>query len=255
MPQLKEGTTLWTYQFPENAYYTGAALAAQLNWTYTGTGYHESDIDYDFILINSGQNYMLPGLIPNQAFDSSNRNYTFHGNTSNTVYLFKESNNCLRVLDSDLVPALGVVSEYNNTMIDAAALSNLELIGGENGKPAKPIVQIVGNEPPHGWCYYFEKAELAWQQNDYSGVLTLYAEAQSLGLSPNSSTEWYAYIDALGRTGNWTEAQTLTKTVAADGRIPLIGVCNIWNRFAKDYKNEDNLLQKINGQLNELGCN
>ncbi len=254
MPELTSGTTLWTYQFPENAYYTGAALGSQLNWTYSGTGIQKDEIDYDFILINSGQSVFVPVLVPNQSIVTSNRKYEFHGNTSNTVYVYKESNNCLRVLDDQLTPILTVVADYNRTMIEASSLSNLGLIGSPDGKPAQPIYAVYGPEPTHDWCYYFEKAELARQQQKYSEVVDLFAESQNLGLTPNSITEWYPFIEALGRTGRWEEVEKLTQLVVVDSRIAVSGLCNIWDRFAEDSVTDASLTSKINEQKILLGC-
>lgn len=254
MPELARGTTIWTYQFPENAYYTGAALGSQLNWTYSGTGIQKDEIGYDFILINSGQNIFVPELVPNKSIVTSNRKYEFHGNTSNTIYVYKESNNCLRVVDDELTPLLSIASGYNKTMIDAAALSNLNLIGMPDGKPAQPIYEVVGKELPHDWCFYFEKAELARQQEQYSEAVNLYTESQNLGFAPKTVTEWYPFIDSLGRTGDWSEAEKLTKLAAIDNRISVNGLCNIWGNFAKDFGGDSDLAAKINTQMNELGC-
>ena len=41
---------------------------------------------------------------------------------------------------------------------------------------------MFGSEPPHLWCYYFEKADLARQLQDWQSVLQLEKQARARGL-------------------------------------------------------------------------
>jgi len=254
MPELKKGTTLWTYQLSENAYYTGPALSSQLNWTYGDTDTKNREIEYNFIIFNSGQKDIISNLLPDQSIESSHRTYQFHGNTSNIVFIYKDSSNCLRVIDDNITPVKTVISDYNRTMFEASSLSNLNLISVEDGNSANPVTQIVGAEPLHDWCYFFEKAELARQMHDFSGVIDLLHTAQKEGFKPRTATEWYPFIDAFGRTSNWSEAEKFSRLVSSDINVPQKGVCNIWYLFLKDFQNDEGLSLYINNQLSSLGC-
>jgi hypothetical protein len=61
---------------------------------------------------------------------------------------------------------------------------------------------IMGAEPEHGWCYYFEKAELALQQQDWNTITTLEDEAARLGLKPAERLEWMPFLQAYAFLGN-----------------------------------------------------
>jgi len=254
IPNLEKGTTLWAYQFSENAYYTGAALGAQLNWTYGETDVKNNEIGYDFILINSGQNKFIEELSPNKDISTVNRTYHFEGNTTNTIYLHKDSNKCLRIFDDEITPIKTVVTDYNKDMIDASSLTNLDLINAINANVANPVYRVVGREPSHDWCYFFEKAELARQEQRYDEILSLLKEAQSMNLEPGESTEWYPFIEALGRTSNWIEAEKYSTLVVADTEVPKNGVCHIWYRFGDVYQEDESMASYINKQLSLLGC-
>ena len=254
MPNLQKGTTLWTYQFPENAYYTGPALGAQINWTYGDTNVSNEKISYDFLIINSGQNKFIEELSPNKDITTFNRTYSFQGNTSETIYLHKESKKCLRILDDSFTPLKTVVTDYNKEMIDASSLSNLYLINENDGNDANPIIGVVGPEPEHDWCYYFEKAELARQQQDYSKVVSLLEEAQNRDLEPNDSTEFFPFIEALGKTSNWTEAEKYSKIIVKDQNAPKNSICHIWYRFGEYYETDKSSLSYIKNQLSSFGC-
>ena len=62
-----------------------------------------------------------------------------------------------------------------------------------------------GEEPAHGWCFYYQKASLARQVGDWNEVLRLGEEANSRGLIANDQIEWmpflqaYAYVDNVAR--------------------------------------------------------
>ena len=49
--------------------------------------------------------------------------------------------------------------------------------------------EIYGPEPAHGWCYYFEQAELAAQDGDWVRVAALGDKAFSLNHYPNDPVE------------------------------------------------------------------
>lgn len=59
-----------------------------------------------------------------------------------------------------------------------------------------------GPEPEHGWCYYFEKADLAVQQADWESAARFGDEAFRLGLTPADPAEWYPFIQAYAVTGD-----------------------------------------------------
>lgn len=90
--------------------------------------------------------------------------------------------------DPDSVLVLGQNSNIRNVLANAAPLQVPE--------------KIFGPEPEHGWCYYFEKADLALQQGDLQAVAVLANEAARLGLAPNEPLEWMPFLQAYAQTGD-----------------------------------------------------
>jgi len=76
-----------------------------------------------------------------------------------------------------------------------APYSRLERIITDNTQ-AVPPPEIFGDEPPHSWCYYYEKADLARQLNDWQEVKRLGAEAKNRGYYPDDSIEWLPFMEA-----------------------------------------------------------
>ena len=64
------------------------------------------------------------------------------------------------------------------------------------GEAPLPPRYSFGLEPPHEWCYYYQKADLARQQDDWQKVFALGEEARKLGLQPNDQMEWMPFLQA-----------------------------------------------------------
>jgi hypothetical protein len=75
---------------------------------------------------------------------------------------------------------------------------------------AAPDPNIFGPEPNHGWCYFFEKADLARQSKDWKTVIALYQQAQKEGFAPQYGAEYIPFIEAYAQTNDWQKAYDLT---------------------------------------------
>lgn len=85
---------------------------------------------------------------------------------------------------------------------------------------APPRSDIFGAEPPHTWCYYYQKAELAKQRGDWAAVKALADEALALGLKPLDPVEWLPFIEGLVWAGERSAAAELGKRMGADPFLP-----------------------------------
>jgi hypothetical protein len=86
------------------------------------------------------------------------------------------------------------------------------------------------SEPEHDWCYFYTKAELARQKQDWEGVNRLLAEATSLGYQPSDPIEWLPFIEAQAMTGNLPAAGKLSREAFASDRRIRNGLCQVWKR-------------------------
>src|SRR5690606_12200874 len=82
-----------------------------------------------------------------------------------------------------------VVSEFDQYDIWlSASASNIKLIRMEQPVPL-PDEVVFGLEPDHGWCYYYQKASLAYQQGDWAAVVEQGNKARRSGLSASDPVE------------------------------------------------------------------
>lgn len=241
IPALQPGTVLFTYAFPSNNdFYSGNALSAQLNWTYSDRVDNRT-VQFQYILQDSTLGDKLDPLTKNVPVDIKFRTYFFEGNTNNSMYILPPSPGCLRVLDATVTPPEAVIYKFDlvpyspirREILAAIGLSRLDLVLVPGATPNHPPTQILGREIPHTWCYFFEKAELARQWGDYAGAISLLDEATAKGFTPLVNTEWYPFIESYARMGNGQSAAEITRKLAsaADPTVQT-GLCHLWQRLA-----------------------
>jgi hypothetical protein len=88
-----------------------------------------------------------------------------------------------------------------------AAVSNLAQIQPQPN--AAPPRVIFGAEPPHTWCYYYQKAALAAQFEEWDKVNQLWSTATEQGYSPKNAVEMSPFIRALYKTNQPQKAEGL----------------------------------------------
>jgi hypothetical protein len=96
---------------------------------------------------------------------------------------------------------------------DLVSYSNLDNIVPSSYSVEYPARSIFGREPEQGWCFYFQKADLARQMEDWSGVIALMQEAEDRLLFPSNGIEWLPLLEAYLRTEEWEAAGALSASM------------------------------------------
>lgn len=228
IPGLKPGTAILTHELPLR-YETDMGLTAPLNWIYAPT-YNGGELPYALLYTRTrlGGN-TLPALESNQPITFDYRTVAFNGSTSQAVTVIVLPNACLRVLDP--VYAGGDTYERQPRFLrDAIPLSNPNLIITDEEAPVLST-SLFGKEPPHEWCYYFEKAELARQVGDWNRIVALGNEARAQGFLPGDALEWLPFIEGYVITGDYQSARELSILAFQDDSRPRKGLCYTWKRI------------------------
>jgi hypothetical protein len=221
IPELKEGTALYG-----RGTFTGKS--SYFDGTYVVNLLFNSEVDKEtryayFDLGHFPQRKLMSG----SPMIQPNRAGQFIGSTSRVVAFYHgQSGACVRVLDKVYMDD----PIYAHHISDLGLFSNLgQILDSE--LPPTPNSAIFGSELSHGWCYYFEKADLARQLEDWQTVLDLEAEALSLGLEPALGAEYVPFIEAHARTAGWSDAFELSKRALEISPGLEITLCNNWVRF------------------------
>ena len=139
------------------------------------------------------------------------------------------TSSCVRVING-ASPELSEKDQQRIMLV--APSSNIEdVLTGVPG-PAAPT-RFFGAEPPHGWCYYYQKATLARQQNDWKTVASLGEKALADGFYPSDKIEWMPFLQAYVTLG---QKEKLHRFISIMGESPFIQkqVCTALTAASKD---------------------
>jgi hypothetical protein len=134
----------------------------------------------------------------------------FHYDFDNLLVISMPSeNSCIHVLDAQwaelsiadtaLVDLSAPQSRIENVLVDA----NLHT----------PPETVFGEEPSHGWCYYYQKAQLARQKADWVAVSKIQSEVTRLDLHPNDQVEWMPFLQSAAMLGDVKQVKRISTLI------------------------------------------
>jgi len=251
IPGLEAGTAILTHELPLS-YETDMGLTAPLNWIYA-SDYASGELSYALLYTRTrAGGATLPALEPGQPISFDYRTVDFKGSTSQAVTIIVPSNACLRVLDS-LYAGGDTYEQQPRFLRNAIPLSDPSLIITEAATPVLPAA-LFGKEPPHEWCYYFEKGELARQVGDWEKVVMLGDEARAQGFAPGDALEWLPFIEGYVLTGDYDTARELSILAFEDDSRPRKGLCYTWKRIRTDRQGSGNIENLASEMLERFDC-
>ncbi len=233
-PAIQPGTMLLTSELPFD-YESDNSLTAPLNWMYAPT-FNGGEMPYAIVNIQSRLGNTLPSLGAGIPIQQPYRLTSFNGSTDQAIVFFHQPPRCLKILD----PLVDSNWPYKPLFIpEALQLSNPSLVitpeeGGTSSGGATPPTHILGTEPAHGWCYYFEKAELARQIGDWEQVAALGDQALQMGkrFTRETAAELTPFIEGYARTGRWEQAIQLTRQAYQEADKTRDLLCQTWYNVA-----------------------
>ena len=167
----------------------------------------------------------------------------------NVIGLDYSDGRCVKLLTSDDLLNYNLPDDFR----PVAGFSNLEQVLPDSR--LAPAQHIFGREPKPNWCYYYQKAELARQFEDWAQISALKLEADKAGFIPFSAYELFPFIEAHVMRAEWSQAQKLS--IQAFKTLPksLDGLCLIWKRAGDLSQNlhvpvgYESAFQQVNVQL------
>jgi hypothetical protein len=214
-PDIKSGTTLAVI-YPDLNYLEGNDVVwGPANFIYYPDEQTKMPVTVPVAASRMETDSMLDIINGNRDFEQTDlviKNTITYYNYKNLLVMSRpRESSCVHVIDQRW-PDISI----NDQPLIHAAFQNSRI---ENIVPnpvaSVPPAYAFGQEPPHDWCYYYQKADLARQQGDWQLVANLGNEAQKLGLHPNDQVEWMPFLQAyafLGDQKHVKEISTRIKT-------------------------------------------
>ncbi len=142
------------------------------------------------------------------------------------VMIQSRANGCVRIINGN-VPELSPLDQHRLLLI--APFSRLENVQTEGEFKTPPAV-VFGEEPEHGWCYFYQKADLARQRGEWEKIPVLLKEALDAGHYPEDALEWMPFLQASAVLGDVEQVRSTAKLVTLDKFLRL-QVCGIMTDF------------------------
>lgn len=122
---------------------------------------------------------------------------------------------CMHLIDGNAIELSLYEDPYVSMVAPYSKIDRVDV----NAQPHIPPEIFFGPEPPHTWCYYYEKASLARQKGDWQEVVRLGNEAASLGYRPTDLIEWMPFLEAYANLGQTQEVHIIAAAIRSDQDI------------------------------------
>ena len=89
------------------------------------------------------------------------------------------------------------------------------------------------------WCYYYQKADLSVQYEQWENATSLWQEAADKGFGPSNGIELFPFIKAYLHLGQFDRALTLSSRAVkiSEGMNPIL--CTLWKDPTINAENQD----------------
>ncbi len=250
-PGIKPGTILLTEKINAIPHVSDLGLTGPLNWIYNPK---LADRNLPYVLLYTDirlETTQLPGLGLDKQVVVDYRTTRFEGNTSDALVFYYPDVGCIKVVDptNDVMLQEGILPI---SLEKAVRLSNLSRIISSAEPPVLPN-NLFGKPLEHDWCYYYQKAELSRQEDNWSQIIQLAKNANKAGFEPDDPLEWLPFIEAYFNSNRIEEASTLLSNVFITKQNTQISACPFLKHLQKQILNSPQT-EFIEEQLQLYNC-
>ncbi len=235
-PQIKEGTTLIA-SYPGSPLSEDYFIWGPANLIYYPEQQNGEELRVKLPAAVLADNVVLQ-IITNGGVETPLRrgNYLERDFGNVLVMIQTSSNGCVRFINGD-VPELSPNDQQRLLLV--APFSRLENVVLD-GEFQTPPASVFGEEPAHGWCYYYQKADLARQRGEWEQIPALLKEALNNGQYPEDGLEWMPFLQASAVLGDVDQVRSTAKLIATD-KFLRVQVCEIMTGFMQQESLSDDV--------------
>lgn len=243
IPAIEPGTAFFAPNIPSGKIADYAA-AYGINIMYADENLNAATPYWFFTQRDEGSSFAK--LEPGHEIKYRLRSIQFSGTTSNAIALYYQSSSrCLKILDpiyqadpflKTVYPAFFNLTNYSQIISPAT--------------DQKPDENIFGKEPAHEWCYYFQKADLARQNQQWQDVIDLMGEAFRLNHQPAAASEFLPLLEAYLYLNNWDQALATANQMIVISEEIKPAICSLVESYDSD--RTVNLPEAVQDQLRKI---
>lgn len=156
-------------------------------------------------------------------------NSVFTGSSHDSIIIHykPEDGQCLWVLRPE-DQANRLLSDITR---DVLIISNIDRIHKEALPGEHRFLDNFAGDPTAVWCYYYQKADLARQYEDWNRIVELWDKANQQNLSPRNGVELIPFVEGYAYTGKWEMSTDLTLQAKELTRQLSPMLCATWEQI------------------------
>jgi hypothetical protein len=234
-PQIKESSTL-IVSYPESPLSEDYFIWGPANLIYYPEQQDEAEVQVKLPASILTDNVVLQIMTNGGSETLLRRGNYLERDFGNVLVMIQTSaNGCVRFINGD-APELSPNDQQRLFLV--APYSHLENVISDGDFQTPPAV-VFGAEPAHGWCYYYQKADLARQRAEWEKIPALLQEALDNGNYPEEAMEWMPFLQASAVLGDVEDVRSMTKLIVTD-KFLRVQVCeSMTDLMEKESLNDD----------------
>lgn len=221
--------------------------AFAINTIYSEPNQHSGAyVDYWFLGITSDFANRSDEFIAGMPIQTGHGNVGFIGNSSESLIISfePEQKQCLYIIRPE-----DTAFRYLPPIIkDAKNLSALDRIDINSGF-SSTFLASIGIADWEDWCSYYQRADLARQKEDWQMVTSLWQQARKKGFTPDSTFEYFLFLEAYVQLGQWDDAIDLSLDLQRIYPGSRLSLCDYWNSLPASPE-RDLIFNELNPKLN-----
>jgi hypothetical protein len=202
-------------------------------------------VNYWFFSMTGNFGNKLDDFMMGMDISDRHRSVRFKGRSDQSLIISfePEQGQCLYVIR----PQDETVRVLPSLVKEAAHLSAVSRI--DMARTSGDFLGQIGPAYPVDWCTYYERADLARQEGDWTQVGKLWDEAHRKGFKPGVSFEYLPFIEAFVNLGQWDRALGLTLEVKNAPPSARLTMCDYWSELPESPERND-ALKQIQAEMN-----
>lgn len=175
----------------------------------------------------------------------------FDGNSADSIFFYydPQNNKCLHLItneDQDY-------KQYPNFVKDVASYAHNIRVTNEIVQNKRLTYQIF-DESKKTWCFYYQKADLARQFQNWDEIPVLWQEVSQNSLRTEFGTEYIPFIDGFAQVGDWQTAREITFQANRISKAMDSILCPLWKGIEQSTQASEEKDKIIKQIYETLGC-
>ena len=180
------------------------------------------------------------------------RGSTFWAPNDQIVVYHYSPPGCMRILDPEEHFMLNNLPEIYYDLMDVSTPKDRININGT--APTFLFDDVIKQPIDENWCYYFQKAELARQAEDWEQVAAIGDKVLST-MKAGEASEYFVFIEAYIQMDRWYDAMALFQRVHAEGKNLDPVLCQYIHRWIGMHQpKDDSVIMPLINAMNNVGC-